>query len=89
MRKIIYANGSEKDIPGEEPFKLEFLQKTVGGYIQIIDLQVPGQIMIMDEEGKIKEKPVNLRATGIARGSIFPSDYVAGDVIVCGRGDVK
>jgi hypothetical protein len=58
---------------GEEPAMisvpntLEVLQKLVGGHIQTV--QVTDDILlVIDEEGMLKERPVNF-ATGIRKGS--------------------
>ena len=43
--------------------RLENLQRTVGGYIQVFPLTGHSAI-ICDEEGKLKGKPVNCRCSG-------------------------
>lgn len=63
--------------------ELEVFQQEVGGYVQGVDL--PGSTMWLDEEGKLKEKPVNARATALGR--IFgrlQQDVAVGDVICVG-----
>lgn len=54
---------------------LEEMQTTVGGYIEPLYLP-DGRVMIMDEEGVIKNKPLNPEASVIAKRGIV------GDVIV-------
>lgn len=70
-------------------FSLEELQKYVGGYIEIIN--VFSQIMIIDDEGKLKGKEINPVATQLARTSqsIMPNDCIVGDVVVCETEMVK
>lgn len=43
-----------------------------------------GRLMLLDEEGKLKELPFNEEATRRAKEDnlIFPSDYIAGNVII-------
>lgn len=51
--------------------------------IEIVHL-VNAKIMLLDEEGKIKNLSYNEIATQLARenNSIYPSDFIAGDVII-------
>ena len=65
---------------------LKELQEFVGGYIEVAYAPNGDQI-IMDEEGKLKNKPINWEATELWLGkkSIedFPiHDYIVGDVII-------
>ena len=70
--------------PASETYTLEELQAAVGGYIQLITL-ANNYRMVIDEEGKIKSKPINLQATLLAHecGAIFPNDVINGDALVC------
>ena len=70
---------------------LKAMQEAVGGYIEIIRLPKPCRLfglhvlvdgfdlMVLDEEGKLKSKPVNEIATMIADN---PNDYIVGDVLI-------
>lgn len=82
---VLHVDGTLTALDKREP-TLEEMQKIVGGYIQMIEimfLNEPGQ-MIMHEEGKIKELPVNHKATAIALSysNIAKDDWIAGDVII-------
>jgi len=59
---------------------LEFLQKQVGGLIQVIKTDFPKVLMILDEEGKLKRKRVNLTATNIGNLPLY--DCIVGDVLL-------
>lgn len=48
-------------------FSLEELQKYVGGYIERIDLG-DNLAMYVDEEGELKNLPINITATWILQG---------------------
>ena len=50
---------------------------------QIIVLR-DGTFIVTDEDGKLKNLPINVVATDIAyeSNSIYPSDYIVGDVLV-------
>lgn len=60
--------------------KLESLQKLVGGYIETVPTRleaawarekaVDGFLLLVDEEGRLKEKNVNERATEMADGKM-------------------
>ena len=57
MKVILYEPGKPPRI-AEIENTLEAMQKTVGGYIQAVPL-TPLLTLICDEEGKLKNKPVN------------------------------
>ena len=60
---------------------LENLQRTVGGYIEAVEIG-PGIVIICDEEGKIKGKPFNMAVPN------NPNDFFSGDIVVLGvRGE--
>lgn len=67
--------------PGEPPRSvwisdtLENLQRTVGGYIEIVTLQ-RGLVVICDEEGRLKGKPHNCTVRGVS---------FVGDIVIAGQ----
>ena len=63
------------------PPSLEEAQRLVGGYVQLLQLDADTQ-MLIDEEGKIKGKPVNTQATDMASPTLFFGDVVVGDVVL-------
>lgn len=82
---LIRANGEQEMVSPKngKDFKLEELQAFVGGYIEIVSLTLKRD-MIINEEGKLKDLPVNIRATAIYHYN-FPNttDVIVGDVLVC------
>jgi hypothetical protein len=70
--------------------ELEEMQKLVGGLIEIATLE-NGDTLVFDEEGKLKEKPINEEATKLYRdGSLFINDdFIVGDAIVVKEGYFK
>ena len=75
--------------PDKEPYvkdignNLRAMQDTVGGYIEITrDKLLPGMLLVVNEEGKIKGLPMN-RCTG--------TDIICGTFFVCGssKGDFR
>ena len=73
--KVVPANGSE--------FRLEEMQKMVGGIIEIIYFD-DNTVMVINEEGKLLELPLNIDATVRFR-AYYPNsdDYIVGDALVC------
>ena len=66
---------------GEEENTLDWLQKEVDGYIEVIPLRLfPGLLMVMDEEGKNNGKIINVFASMLS--GLVPSDFIVGDVII-------
>jgi len=88
MAKIIHYDGRIEDVEpvNGEDFKLEQLQAIVGGYIEVVRSQAEGddRIMVVDEEGKIKEKFYNAKATDVLINQFgYMNDFIAGDALVC------
>lgn len=89
--KAIHLNAIDEVPPlvvGDKP-SLEKAQEYVGGYVQAFPVRYEGRMgtMLCDEEGFIKNKPINHRATKIVRQyaeSIGrgPSQDIVGNVIV-------
>ena len=75
------ANGAD--------YKLEELQRLVGGLIEIVTL-TENTIMVVNEEGK-GVFPKNVKATVMAKalGAIFPEDHIAGNALLCASDMVK
>ena len=67
MAFILKTDGTTKEL---KEVNLESLQKAVGGYIQILSTN-KGQEIVVDEEGKLKNKPVNKLATELYQDSKF------------------
>lgn len=82
--KIIYTDKEAEDYTPKngKTFELDELQGIVGGWIEIIRLK-DGRIIVIDEEGKSKDKAVNIPATNIMRRDHFTTDYIVGTAIVC------
>ena len=67
-------------------FKLEEMQKYVGGLIEIIPLDGEGledKLLVVNEEGKLVNLPFNLFATAEWEKYYGQTDYVSGDAIIC------
>ena len=72
IKEVFPKNGKD--------FSLEELKQYIGGgYIEIVRCK-GGQIMVIDEEGKLKGLPINPVATMIYGN---PNDIIVGDVLLC------
>ena len=82
--KIIYTDKEAEDYTPKngKTFELTEMQEIVGGYIEPIRLN-DGRMIIVDEEGKSKDKAVNIPATNILRRDHYTTDYIVGTAIVC------
>ena len=81
--KIYKTDGTilEVEPKNKHDFSLEELQRIVGGYIEILHIG-NDKIMVIDEEGKLKEKPANEAATMFFMQAGY-YDTIVGDVLVC------
>jgi hypothetical protein len=69
-------------------FSLSELQDFVEGYIEIIDLR-NGKIMVVNEEGKLKDLPFNHAATKIYAKVYSNRDIIVGNALVCKSDEVN
>lgn len=90
MAKIYFQNGIIKEINPNNgtDFTLGELQTIVGGYVEIVTLP-NDQLMVVDEEGKIKQKKINVRATQLIAATIHNGDIIVGDALVCDSSQIK
>ena len=75
----------EVETDGDGCIQLEAMQSMVGGYIERWCLQgheLDGLDLIIDEEGKLKERSYNPIATILAE-ILFHNDVIVGDTFVC------
>jgi hypothetical protein len=76
-------------------FQLDELKEFVGGYIEVVHPpNMPGVIMVLNEEGKLKGLAHNEIATrlwqkGAQAGSPRMADPVVGTVLLCHTSQVK
>jgi len=89
MAILIETDGTQSNIkPKGLTFTLNELQNLVGGFIQVIVLP-DGRPLIMDEEGKLKDKSYNEKATTLARtAGIADADFLVGRCILCEEGEM-
>ena len=90
MAQVIKSSGEVIEIKPDNgtDFYLEELQAIVGGYIEVVSLR-DGRLIVCDEEGKLKGKDRNHKATDILQAAMPTHDFVVGDVLVCGVDEIK
>ena len=79
---LLHTNGDEETVQISD---LEEMQALVGGYIEMLRAASADYCMVINEEGKLKNLPINEIATAMAREDflIFPNDVVVGNVFFC------
>lgn len=89
---LIKPDGEKQEVNPKNgtDFSLEELQGFVGGYVQILHMG-RGELMVVNEEGKIKNLPLNKDATAVAhwRGRLLEGDYIVGPVLICHKSQIK
>ena len=68
----------------EDSPSLSEAQKFVGGWVEVV--QVNDGILIIDEEGKLKDKPVNEVASKMYADKYGDEDIIVGDAIYIPNG---
>jgi hypothetical protein len=88
MATLIKSNGEEINvIPNNKTdFQLDELQKFVGGLIEIVKTK-DGKTMVINEEGKINDLPINQKASELYQYNEF--DFIAGDVLICQSNEIR
>ena len=87
MATLIKSNGEEtKVLPNNKTdFSLDELQNYVGGLIETVRTK-DNKIMVINEEGKINELPINYKATEMYKYNLF--DFIVGDVLICNETEI-
>lgn len=92
MAKVIKTSGETIEVSPRNgtDFQLDEMHEFVEGYIEVVYLD-NGQLMVVNEEGKLKGLPYNPVATEVARSKCkyFVDDWIVGDVLVCEGNQVK
>lgn len=82
MAKVIRVNGEIEEL---EDTSLESLQKTVGGFIEIVPIK-NGKYLVCNEEGKLQGLVLNEKATEIYESSY---DCIVGDAVLCNQNEIN
>lgn len=78
MARIIKVDGTEEtvEVPPADGDRLSFLQKAVGGYIEMVRLRDRKTVMLVNEEGLIHRLPLNPMA------SVLAGKAIVGDAVI-------
>jgi len=81
-------------LPENETFTLEEMYKytnsTIVEFVYLNEGLITGEhIMIIDEEGKLNNKPINDIATHYFRKYNKTHDFIVGDVLLCDKSEIK
>lgn len=85
MATIYKTDGSSVEIDPKNGkyFELEELQDVVNGFIETVHLK-DGQLMVVNEEGKLLDLSYNRKAS-----MLYKRDIIVGNALVCEKGQVK
>ena len=62
---------------------LQSMQEAVGGWIEAVRFPSdPSMVAYCDEEGKLRGKPVNVRATDLLNTNGWRGDFLVGTVLI-------
>lgn len=88
MAQFIKSNGSEVELKPEngKHFSLEELQGCVGGLIEIVESN-DGRLIVLNEEGKLNELPINRKASALYKYA--GHDIIVGDVLICNKNQIR
>ena len=89
MAEIIKTNGERIKVAPKngKDFKLDELREIVNGYIEV--LYLGDKLMVLNEDGKIDELPINIEATKEYTKYFGPSDIICGNVLLCDCHQIK
>jgi hypothetical protein len=81
MATLLRADGSTEALqpPNGVHWGLEELQTLVGGYIEVART-TDGKYLVLDEEGKLKRKPLNVAASRMYQHG--RRDVIVGDAVL-------
>jgi hypothetical protein len=88
MATLIKSNGEEINVipNNKKDFQLDELQKYVGGFIEVVRTK-GNKIMVINEEGKINDLPINQKASQLYQYNEF--DFIVGDVLICQSNEIR
>lgn len=91
MAKLFRINGTEETVQPENgvSFTCDELQSFVGNYFELVPLK-NNKMMVCNEDGKLLNLSVNVKATSLAWQNGFTSqDFLVGDVLYCEENEVE
>jgi len=90
---IIKADGNQTNVEPENgtDFSTQEINTIVGGHFEVVYLHGSKEtlLMLINEEGKLKNLPINKKATVLFMRSSGVPDTIHGDVLICHQDQVK
>lgn len=77
---VIKSNDTLEVIPVQSDVGLGFMQELVDGYIEVVRSQLPGIVIVCNEEGKLRGLEPNRIATALTK--LIPDDFICGNVFL-------
>lgn len=91
MAKLYKVNGEIVEVEPENgsDFSLEELKQVTDGLLEVVWLNNE-EMMIIDEEGKLKDLPYNRKATEVfLKNHPTRNDFISGNALVCKHNQLK
>lgn len=90
MAIVIKTDGTKDALQPKDNkvFTLEELKSVVGVYIEIVQL-TEDYLMVINEEGKLLDLPINVVATRVYRASRNTDDFIVGNVLICSNKEIE
>lgn len=90
MAVVIKTDGTKDALQpkNNKVFTLEELKSVVGGYIEIVPIE-KCTFMVVNEEGKLLNLPINVEATRYYRKSRNTDDFIVGNVLICNNKEIE
>lgn len=79
IKRLMEERLTETKFINDKQPSLEQMQEFVGGYIEVVTLSDSKQ-MVINEEGKLLELPINKKAT-----DLFEQAFGVGTDVICGK----
>ena len=76
----IYVDGRIEHV--SKTWTLAQMQAFVGGFVERVPCTVPHRALLCDEEGLLKDKPVNANATKLVRPGVLTNQGLRGDCLI-------
>jgi hypothetical protein len=94
MAEVIKVDGTRVAVTPKNgtDFTFQEVYPLIGTDIIEVAEATDGRIILLDEEGKLKGKPINKAATELYKYAMVdgrPWDVIVGDVLVCADSEVK
>lgn len=91
MARLLPVNGNSRDVSPANGkfFVIDELYKLIGcTMVEVVPLP-DGRKLVIDEEGKLQDKPLNLVASFMAKDWLQPDDFISGTALLMTDDEVE